>query len=74
MKKVLIAFDGAHISASALAFALDLNSQSPIMLTGVFLPSMDYADFLNYTYHGLTVPSYYTNAFDDDKQLIEKNK
>ncbi len=74
MKKVLIAFDGIHIPNSALEFALDLNNESPVMLTGVFLPSMDYADFLNYTYHGLAVPACYTNAFDGDKQKIEKNK
>lgn len=74
MKKVLIAIDGAHFPTSSLDFAVDMNNYAPIMLTGIFLPSVDYANFLNFTYYGLAVPPFYLDEFADDKQQIEKNK
>ena len=74
MKKILIAFNGAHFPTSSLDFAVDMNNDAPIMLTGIFLPSVDYANFLNFTYYGLAVPPFYIDEYADDKQQIEKNK
>lgn len=45
MKKIIIPFDGNHFSTGAFSFAKNLHEKSPILLTGVFLPSVDYARF-----------------------------
>ncbi len=48
MKKILIAFDGNHFSEGAFDFARQLNKRNPILLTGVFLPQIEYAEYWNY--------------------------
>ena len=40
MKKILLAFDGVQFSKSAFDFARQLNDLHPILLTGVFNPSV----------------------------------
>ena len=54
MKKVLIAFDNGHFSKGGFEFARRLNELQPILLTGVFLPNVDY-NALTYAYGG-TMP------------------
>jgi hypothetical protein len=46
MKKVIIPFDGGHFSDGAFSFALDLHKAKPVLLTGIFLPQVDYARFV----------------------------
>lgn len=48
MKKILIAFDGNHFSEGAFDFARRLNKHSSILLTGLFLPQIEFADYWNY--------------------------
>jgi nucleotide-binding universal stress UspA family protein len=48
MKKILIAFDGTQFSEGAFEFAHRLNQISPILLTGVFLPQLSYANLWSY--------------------------
>lgn len=48
MKKILIAFDGNHFSEGAFDFARQLNKQSSILLTGLFLPQIEFAEYWNY--------------------------
>jgi len=48
MKKVLIAFDGTQFSEGAFEFAGMLNEYQPILLTGVFLPQVSYANVWSY--------------------------
>ena len=43
MKKVIIPFSGSQFSRGAVSFADALHSIKPILLTGVFLPAVDYA-------------------------------
>ncbi len=42
MKKILLAFDGAHYSKGAFEFARRLNELQPVSLTGIFLPRVDF--------------------------------
>lgn len=49
MKKILLAFDGTHYSQAALDFACQLHQQSPIFLTGAFLPQVDYSALWSYS-------------------------
>lgn len=46
MKKVIIPFSCGEFSKGAISFADTLHSIRPILLTGVFLPAVDYSRFL----------------------------
>ena len=46
MKKIIIPFDGGHFSEGSFSFARSLHKLKPILLTGVFLPAVDYTRFL----------------------------
>ena len=48
MKKILLAFEGAHYSEGAFEFARRLNELHPILLTGVFLPQTELANLWGY--------------------------
>src|SRR5687767_1838698 len=72
MKKILLAFDGAHFSEGAFEFARKLNELSPILVTGVFLPQIDYASLWSYSAAasaGLVIPLLEA----EDAATIEKN-
>lgn len=49
MKKVILAFDGANFSEGAFQFARKLNELSPILLTGIFLPQINYSALWSYS-------------------------
>jgi nucleotide-binding universal stress UspA family protein len=72
MKKILLAFDGAHFSEGAFSFAKKMNERSPILLTGVFLPQIDYAALWSYSAAvgaGMVIPT----VEEDDAVRVEKN-
>lgn len=48
MKKILLAFDGKHFSEGAFEFARSINELNPVLLTGVFLPQVNYANLWSY--------------------------
>jgi nucleotide-binding universal stress UspA family protein len=73
MKKILVVFDGAHFPTSTLDFALKLNRESPILLTGIFLPSVDYAEAMSYYYYGNAIAPLYLTEYEDDATAIKKN-
>lgn len=73
MKKALVVFDGAHFPGSTLDFALELNSKEPIVLIGVFLPSVDYADIMSYSYYGNTLAPLYLEEYEEDAVAIKRN-
>ncbi len=72
MKKVIIAFDGDHFSEGAFRFLLDLNSNGPILATGVFLPRVDYMELL-YSFGGISGPVYYKDFAIEDTASVEQN-
>lgn len=72
MKKILLAFDGAHFSEGAFEFARKLNELSPILLTGVFFPLIDYSSLWSYSAAasaGMVIPL----LEEEDAAMIEKN-
>jgi nucleotide-binding universal stress UspA family protein len=73
MKKILVVFDGAHFPTTTLDFALRLNEESPILLTGVFLPSVDYAEAMSHYHYGPAVAPLYMDEYEDDVVAIEEN-
>jgi nucleotide-binding universal stress UspA family protein len=72
MKKVIIPFDGVHFSQGAIDFAIALNQFEPILLSGVFLQQLDYANLWAYS-GGMVGPTFVPFMDDADVELIEKN-
>lgn len=75
MKKVLIAFDGFNFSEGALVFALRLNRIQPIMLTGIFMPQVDYANLWSYAAAagaGMG-PAFIPLIEEDNTDIVQKN-
>ncbi len=73
MKKILLAFDGNHFSNAALEFARKLNQQEPIMLTGAFLPQVDYANLWSYSGGAMAGTSYVPLVEDADAEAVKEN-
>ena len=72
MKKILIAFDGYRFSEAAFEFARRLNEQNPILLTGLFIPQVSYANMWVYT--GSAVAGAYVPVLEEDEdEEVQKN-
>lgn len=48
MKKILIVFDGEHFPEEVMQYAERMNEHNPILLTGIFLPSVEYTNLIYY--------------------------
>lgn len=72
MKKILLAFDGVHFSEGAFEFARKMNEISPILLTGIFLPQLDYSGLWSVSAAGaagMVIPM----MEEEDAIAVEKN-
>lgn len=72
MRKILLAFDNSNFSDGAFAFAKKLNETSPILLTGVFLPHLQYANLWSYA-DGFGGPMYAPIMDGHESEVLEKN-
>jgi len=72
MKKILLAFDGTHFSDGAFEFARRMNQSSPVLLTGVFLPQINYANLWSYA-EGVAGPSYIPLLEGEETIAVQKN-
>jgi len=72
MKKILLLFDGSHFSEGAFNYALHISQTQPVLLTGVFLPSVDYTDTMIYYLGGVSGPLY-VPTLDTDSDTMEQN-
>jgi nucleotide-binding universal stress UspA family protein len=72
MKKILLAFDGTHFSEGALEFARQMNQQSPILVTGVFLPQINYANVWSYA-EGVAGSLFIPLLEKEDTIVVQKN-
>ena len=48
MKKILFAVDGTNFSEGTFEFIRRLNEQTPVMVTGIFVPQLDYSNLWSY--------------------------
>jgi len=71
MLKVLIAIDGQNFSEAAFRFALKLNEKNPVILVGVFLPSIEYTELL-YSLGGMSGPVF-VNEMHMDSDKVAQN-
>lgn len=73
MKRILLAFDGEHLSKSVLDCAVQMNSVQPVHAVGCFLPAVDYAELL-YSFGGvMSGPIYITEVGAGDEKVVKKN-
>lgn len=72
MKKIIIPFDGAHFSKGAFQLACSINETKPVLLTGVFLPEVDYAKIFFFP-TAFAAPAYIPVLQDSEEETIEKN-
>lgn len=68
-----MAFDGTHFSQGAFEFARRMNQKSPIFLTGIFLPQINYANIWSYAGTAAMSPMFIPLVEDEDVVAIEKN-
>lgn len=73
MRKILLAFDGTHSSKGAFEFARRINQHSPVLLTGVFLPQINYANVWSYAGSAAGAPMFIPLVEDEETVAIEKN-
>lgn len=72
MKKIIIPFDGGHFSKGAFSFASSLHEIKPILLTGVFLPQVDYAQYFFFP-TAFAAPAYVPMMEDFEEEEVEGN-
>ncbi|MDE3214249.1 MAG: hypothetical protein KGM98_13525 [Bacteroidota bacterium] len=72
MKKAIIPFDGGNFSKGAFDFALGIHQEEPILLTGIFLPKVDYARIFFFP-TAFAAPAYVPMGEDFDEETMEKN-
>ncbi|HYJ37447.1 MAG TPA: hypothetical protein VEV87_02480 [Chitinophagaceae bacterium] len=73
MKKIIIPFDGGNFSKGAFEFANKLNQSEPILLAGLFLPQVDYANLWSYSGGGMAGPVFVPLVEDADVEVITHN-
>ena len=49
MRKILLAFDGPHYSDAAMEFTRRLNASQPVLVTGAFMPQVDFTTLWTYS-------------------------
>jgi len=75
MKKILLAFDGSNFSEGAFEFVRKLNDIEPVLVTGVFMPQVDYANLWSYAAAANvgTGLAYIPLIEDEDADVVKKN-
>ncbi|HET9744712.1 MAG TPA: hypothetical protein VFP97_03300, partial [Chitinophagaceae bacterium] len=75
MKKILLVFDGTNFSNGAFEFVRRLNEKNKILVIGVFVPQVNYANMWSYAGTAGTVgtPGSIPLIEDDEAEQIGKN-
>lgn len=72
MNKIIIAFDGTQFSEGAFELARNLNEIQPILLTGVFVPQVNYANLWSYG-TAMAGPGFIPLVEAEESETIQKN-
>lgn len=73
MKKILLAFDGSNFSEGAFEFARRLNDMEPVLVTGVFMPQVDYANLWSYASAAGSGAGFIPLLEEEDTDTVQKN-
>ncbi len=72
MKKILLAFDATHFSEGAFEFARCMNEKQPILLTGIFLPQISYANLWSYA-SATEAPVFVPLVEEQEAETLQRN-
>jgi len=72
MLKLIIPFEGAGYSEGAFAFTRLLQEQTTLLVTGVFLPEVDFARFFFFP-AAFTAPAYTMGKEKADEEALDRN-
>jgi len=72
MKKILLAFDGAHFSEGAFEFVRRMNEIQRVLVTGIFIPQVDYANLWSYA-NGTAGALFIPLVEDEDAEKVKEN-
>lgn len=72
MKKILLAFDGAHFSEGAFEFARRMNEFQRVLVTGIFIPQVDYANLWSYA-NGAAGALFIPLVEDEEAEKVKEN-
>lgn len=72
MRKILLAFDGKNFSNGAFEFAKKLNEMNSILLTGIFLPQLNYSNLWSYA-DGVGGPMFVPVLDDSESEELERS-
>ncbi len=73
MKKILLAFDGVNFSEGAFEFVRKLNEMNPVLVTGVFMPQLDYANLWSYAGVSSVGGLYIPLLEKEDVEVVSRN-
>lgn len=73
MKKILLVFDGSNFSTGAFEFVRKLNEIEPVLVTGVFMPQVDYANLWSYAAATGIGAGYIPLIEEEDSEVVQKN-
>ena len=74
MKKILLAFDGTNFSEGAFAFVRRLNEIKQVLVTGVFVPQVDYANLWSYAAASSGGTGIYVPLVEEEEaEIVAKN-
>lgn len=73
MKKVILAVDGTNFSNGALRFVGQLNEKEPLLVAGIFVPQLDYANLWSYAAAAGNGSVYVPLLEDEDNEEVAKN-
>jgi hypothetical protein len=72
MKKIIIPFDGGNFSKGAFSFVCNVNKKNPVLLTGIFLPEVNYASLFFFP-SAFAAPAYIPVKEGFDEDVSENN-
>lgn len=73
MKKVILAVDGTNFSNGAFNFLRQLNEKDPLLVIGIFVPQLDYANLWNYAAAAGSGAGYVPLLEEEDNEEVPKN-
>lgn len=72
MKKIALVFDGTNFSAGAFQFVKLMHEAEPVLVTGIFLPQVNFANLWSYA-HGNNSPLYIPMLENNDRDTVQSN-
>ena len=73
MKKIIIAIDGTNFSNGAFKFVRKLNEKAPVLVAGIFVPQVDYANLWSYSTAAASGPLFVPLVEEEESKEVAKN-